>query len=163
MATIACGRLEGQLTGCLILIIQIALKRKIDGIKKSLPQKWDEYKTLWNNGFNLIDELHSYQAEASVLMSDMISHSDDRNLLAHALWRDFDQNAPGTMNISRMRKTKKVECGLEVFIMRLSIQHLCTIRDNANALSERLLKFGVLINEFAVSIVGPPSSNTRIL
>jgi hypothetical protein len=163
MAQVAWGRLEGQLTGCLIMLLQIAFHRRLTSIGTNLPQQWKHYETLWTKAFNLIDELRPYQAEANALMLDMVLHKEDRNLVAHGLWRDFRQTAPYTMDVLRMRKTKKIQYGLEFFTMPVTIQHLWTIRDTANGLNDRLLSLGMLISGLTVSLFGQPSPNARIL
>ena len=163
MAVVACGRLEGQFTGCLIMILQIASRRRIKGIRLDLPQQWKDYEKLWCAAFRWIDELKPHHEDALTLMSDMVKYSEDRNIVYHALWREFRPGAPYTMDILRMKKTKKIPNGLEFFTAPLGIQHLWTLRDDANSLGNRLLHFGIILSELTVSLFGPLLPNARKL
>jgi hypothetical protein len=163
MAIIAWGRLEGQITACLINILQIGFHRKIKPIGTDLPQQWNAYESLWATAFSLIDELKPFHAEATALMAQIVSESKDRNLIAHGVWRDFRWDVPYTVDILKMKKTKAIPYGIEFFTMPMTIQQLWSIKNTANDLGARLLPFGVLISELSVSIFGPPGPDVRRL
>jgi hypothetical protein len=154
MALVACGRLEGHFTVSLVMILQIAFFKHIAPLETALLPQWRDREQIWRKAFNLIPELQPYETEAIAILPEMGLHSEDRNLLAHGLWEGFHAGAPYTMSVLNVKKTKKVQHGVEFRRTSESILQLRAIRDRANNLQQELLRFSIPINELANLLFG---------
>jgi hypothetical protein len=104
VANVAWGRLEGQFLTCLMLIIQIANDKHHIGTK--LPMKFKPQADLWKDAFERIPSLKPFKKAAAAFFAEFDDLSDDRDLMAHALWETFMPHSPLTIKVLKIKAVK---------------------------------------------------------
>jgi hypothetical protein len=97
---VAWGRLENNFAACLMMVIQIAKDKHI-GTK--LPTKWERQASIWKDAFARIPSLKSHEKDAAAFLAEYGYLTEDRNLMIHALWENFQLQPPLAVNVLNIK------------------------------------------------------------
>jgi hypothetical protein len=151
---VAWGRLEGNFLACLMMVIQIAKDKHI-----GTPMKWDRQAIIWGEAFTRIPSLKSHEKDAAAFLAEFGKLSEDRNLMIHALWEDFQLQFPLAVNVLNIKAVSGTPNDVGFRRGAIRIDHLAEFTSKANSLHLELTKLG----EELSALQGPPSSDAQIL
>ena len=137
-----------------MLIIQIANDKHI-GTK--LPMKFKPQADLWKDAFERIPSMKPFKRAAAAFFAEFDDLSDDRDLMAHALWETFTPHSPLAIKVLKMKAVKGAM--VETRRTSISINDLGEFTAKANSLILDLTK----ILDALSQLHGPPPSNAQIL
>jgi hypothetical protein len=135
VANVAWGRLEGQFLTCLMLIIQLANDKHI---ATKLPMKFKPQADLWKDAFERIPSLKPFKRMAAAFFVEFDDLSNDRDLMAHALWETFMPHSPLTIKVLKIKAVKGAK--VETHRTSISINELGQFTAKANSLILHLTK-----------------------
>jgi len=156
VAIVAWGRLENNFLACLMMVIQIAKDKRI-GTK--LPMKWERQAIVWKDAFARIPSLQSHEKDSAAFLAEFGSLSEDRNLMIHALWEDFQSQPLLAVNVLNIKAVSGTPNEVGFRRATITIDQLAQFTANANDLNLELRKLGKNLS----ALQGPPSSDARIL
>jgi hypothetical protein len=156
VAMVAWGRLEGNFVACLMIVMQIA---KDGHSSTKLPMKWERQASIWKDAFARIPSLKSHEKDATSFLAEFGNLSEDRNLMIHAFWEDFQPQLPLTVNLLHIKALSGTADGIGIRRVPIRIDQLEQFAGKANKLNIELTKLGRNLSV----LQGPPSSDAQIL
>ncbi|MGY3506330.1 hypothetical protein [Bradyrhizobium sp. USDA 4471] len=138
---VAWGRLEAHFVVCLLMLAAID-----PDLGPGLPMQWRERKSLWLKAFAKLSWLNHWREGATIFASQMEELSLERNIVAHAVWENFDAESPHAMNALTIKAKNKTKDGLEVKRGKVTAATLMEASRTANRLNRALLNISAVIN-----------------
>ena len=150
MLLVAWGRLEAHVIGNLLTILNFPEMTN----SGPLPLVWKERLKLWKKAFTTVPILRPHKDRAVEFMETIIAEAKDRNLIAHAIWKEFiPDTAEPTIAVRTVRPKRGSPQTVEVGDYQISISLLRKALAEANRLNFQLSEFTRIIN----SALPPPA------
>jgi hypothetical protein len=155
MVSMAMGRLEGQFTLCLLMLMNLPGAEALGYI---LPISWKKRAEMWRRAFEGVPILQSRKDVALPLLAEIIDVMQDRHALAHAIWENFVPGPSLGVAAIRLKHKRGTTDGLESGRTTITLDMLSAILAKANILNRQLLP----ISQFLTSLRPAPPEAHRL-
>ena len=127
-------------------------------VSHKLPAQWENRKKLWISALKVIPSLAHLELDASKLLDEIIDISQDRNLLVHGMWEEFQPGTPLTIEVVSIKYQKSTRDGLLFSRHDITVDILKKITERINEYNKQLYPMSVLIT----SLESTPQDALRI-
>jgi hypothetical protein len=157
MFTVAWGRFEGHLTGCMLQILN--LPEALAKSPEATPMSWSKKSKFWKDSFKSFGTLAPKRDTALTFMTRVMEEVKDRNFGAHAIWDEFVLEAPEPTAKARTITPRKGHVNIvDVADYSISLTLLRKALETANQLNLELCEFSSFLNSLR-----PPPTTARTL
>ncbi|MEM4987541.1 hypothetical protein V8G57_09100 [Collimonas sp. H4R21] len=139
---VAWGRLEGHFTLTLLNLMRLAGAQEVS---HKLPAQWESRKKLWERALKVIPSLAYLELDASKLLDEIIDTAQDRNLLVHGMWGEFQKDIPVKIEVASIKYQKSTPDGLLFGRHDITVDILKTITGRINDHNKLLHPISVVI------------------
>jgi hypothetical protein len=153
VAVVALGRLENHFLACIINILGMP---ESTPLAKRFPVSFDQRAKIWSRAFAESPTLGAKQIEAHKFLAELDDVLEDRALLSHGQWGQFNGINPLSIHVSILSSDNSLPYGLEVKGGSLTIEQINAIAAKANRLNLELIPCSMYIAELRAKVGAPP-------